>query len=130
MRSYPIGGYAPGNYIAKCTSCGKEISFVDKLATQCEVCALWDKVEDLNQRSIIDSDITAECHEVNKRKFDDVSNSLRIALRSLEVMSDNAERFADEVDLLKAHVAKLNQELSQYPTKSEIAAMGYLKESM
>jgi hypothetical protein len=34
---YPIGGFAPGNYINRCTSCGSD--FVgDKLARQCELC--------------------------------------------------------------------------------------------
>lgn len=34
---YPIGGFAPGNYINGCLSCGSD--FVgDKLARQCELC--------------------------------------------------------------------------------------------
>lgn len=37
--SYPVGGYAPGNYMCKCCSCKR--GFVgDKRAVQCKSCAL------------------------------------------------------------------------------------------
>lgn len=36
-NEYPVGGYAPGSYYAKCTSCGKEFQG-DKRAFQCESC--------------------------------------------------------------------------------------------
>ncbi len=39
LRQYPIGGYAPGNYMNHCVTC-KEEFFGDKLAIQCETCAL------------------------------------------------------------------------------------------
>lgn len=36
---YPIGGYAPGNYQNNCITC--EEDFIgDKLAVQCEACAI------------------------------------------------------------------------------------------
>jgi hypothetical protein len=38
-KKYPIGGYAPGNYQNECVSCGK-IFMGDKLARQCEQCAI------------------------------------------------------------------------------------------
>ena len=36
---YPIGGYAPGNYYSECVNC-KEEFIGDKLARQCEPCAI------------------------------------------------------------------------------------------
>ena len=41
-NKYPIGGYAPGNYFGKCTTCSKEFQG-DKGAFQCEPCAVKDK---------------------------------------------------------------------------------------
>ena len=38
-KKYPIGGYAPGNYSCLCYNCKKEF-IGDKLAVQCEICAL------------------------------------------------------------------------------------------
>jgi len=37
-KKYPIGGYAPGSYQCKCTTCGGGF-FGDKRAVQCEPCA-------------------------------------------------------------------------------------------
>jgi len=38
-KQYPIGGYAPGNYSCTCVTC--KIDFIgDKLAVQCEPCAI------------------------------------------------------------------------------------------
>jgi hypothetical protein len=36
---YPIGGYAPGNYMCSCSTCKKEF-IGDKRAVQCEPCAI------------------------------------------------------------------------------------------
>lgn len=36
---YPIGGYAPGNYMSECVTC-KEQFMGDKYARQCEPCAI------------------------------------------------------------------------------------------
>lgn len=36
---YPIGGFAPGSYYGTCHSC-KEGFLGDKLASQCETCAI------------------------------------------------------------------------------------------
>lgn len=41
-KKYPIGGYAPGNYYHKCSTCGKDFQG-DKLAIQCEPCAIENK---------------------------------------------------------------------------------------
>jgi DNA-directed RNA polymerase subunit RPC12/RpoP len=38
QTTYPIGGYAPGNYQNKCCTCG-ELFIGDKRAVQCEPCA-------------------------------------------------------------------------------------------
>jgi hypothetical protein len=38
-RKYPIGGYAPGSYTCKCSTCGKQFTG-DKRAVQCEPCAI------------------------------------------------------------------------------------------
>ena len=44
-KQYPIGGYAPGNYINTCIDC-KEYFLGDKKAVQCEACAVIEMVED------------------------------------------------------------------------------------
>ena len=36
---YPIGDFAPGDYITKCSNCGEEF-IGDKYARQCEPCAI------------------------------------------------------------------------------------------
>jgi hypothetical protein len=36
---YPIGGFAPGDYMCKCVTC-KEKFYGDKRATQCEPCTI------------------------------------------------------------------------------------------
>jgi hypothetical protein len=36
---YPIGGYAPGNYLCNCVNCKTEFQG-DKRAVQCEYCAV------------------------------------------------------------------------------------------
>jgi hypothetical protein len=38
-RKYPIGGFAPGNYMCECVTC-KHDFFGDKRAVQCETCAV------------------------------------------------------------------------------------------
>lgn len=38
-KKYPIGGFAPGNYYNRCTTCERSF-FGDKRAVQCEPCAL------------------------------------------------------------------------------------------
>jgi hypothetical protein len=38
-RKYPIGGYAPGNYLCNCVNCKNEFQG-DKRAVQCEPCAV------------------------------------------------------------------------------------------
>ena len=36
---YPIGGYAPGNYMCRCVTCKEEFKG-DKRAVQCEPCGI------------------------------------------------------------------------------------------
>jgi hypothetical protein len=43
-NNYPIGGYAPGNYICTCATCKTNFKG-DKRAVQCEPCALAGKAE-------------------------------------------------------------------------------------
>lgn len=38
-KKYPIGGFAPGNYMCKCVTCKHEFHG-DKKAVQCETCAI------------------------------------------------------------------------------------------
>ena len=38
--SFPVGGYAPGNYMGKCLSCEGTFSNMDKRASQCFPCAV------------------------------------------------------------------------------------------
>ena len=39
-RTWPLGGYAPGNYLCKCLDCGEQFQG-DKRAYQCLPCAAW-----------------------------------------------------------------------------------------
>lgn len=41
-KKYPIGGYAPGDYLRSCTTCEKQFHG-NKEAFQCESCATKDK---------------------------------------------------------------------------------------
>lgn len=41
-QQYPIGGYAPGGYLCKCSTCGNEFQG-NREAFQCEPCAIKDK---------------------------------------------------------------------------------------
>lgn len=53
---YPIGGFAPGYYSNKCVSC-KEEFMGDKLARQCEPCAI-NTVNESNTKAL------AELHKL------------------------------------------------------------------
>jgi len=58
---YPIGGYAPGNYMCNCTTC--KTQFIgDKRAVQCEPCAVK-MVEEQSQLLIESNRISAEKEE-------------------------------------------------------------------
>lgn len=37
---WPVGGFAPGNYIARCRSCDHQFTGMDKRAYQCFPCAV------------------------------------------------------------------------------------------
>jgi rRNA maturation endonuclease Nob1 len=37
--NYPFGGFAPGNYFCKCSTCGKQFTG-DKRSVQCEPCGI------------------------------------------------------------------------------------------
>lgn len=43
-NQYPIGGYAPGNYYCKCSTCGNQFQG-DKRAFQCEPCGTKSEAE-------------------------------------------------------------------------------------
>lgn len=43
--NYPIGGFAPGHYISKCSLCAEEF-IGDKRSVQCEPCAINSVVEE------------------------------------------------------------------------------------
>jgi len=43
-NKYPIGGYAPGNYLCKCAICGCTFKG-DKRSVECEPCAVKGKEE-------------------------------------------------------------------------------------
>ena len=53
-KQYPIGGYAPGNYMCKCVTC-KEKFIGDKRAVQCEPCAIEMTKEEPKQKWDIDT---------------------------------------------------------------------------
>lgn len=38
--NWPLAGYAPGNYLGKCTECGVRMADVDKRAIHCFPCAV------------------------------------------------------------------------------------------
>lgn len=43
-KTYPIGGYAPGNYYGKCSTCKQEYQG-DKRSFQCEPCGTASQAE-------------------------------------------------------------------------------------
>jgi hypothetical protein len=53
-KQYPIGGYAPGYYTNKCVIC-KEEFMGDKLARQCEPCAIKMTQEEPDQDSVFEN---------------------------------------------------------------------------
>lgn len=59
---YPIGGFAPGNYMCKCITCSDEF-FGDKRAVQCEPCAI-NAVNESNSKALL------ELHRLKSAIFD------------------------------------------------------------
>lgn len=55
MKEYPIGGFAPGNYSCKCSTCKKTFRG-DKRAVQCEPCADQMISEQNPERSVATED--------------------------------------------------------------------------
>lgn len=53
---YPIGAFAPGNYMNNCVSCGEDF-MGDKYARQCEPCAI-NTVNESNKKAL------AELHKL------------------------------------------------------------------
>jgi Zn-finger protein len=51
-KRYPIGGYAPGNYLCKCKICGVEF-IGDKRSWQCEDCAIIELKKRPQKKDII-----------------------------------------------------------------------------
>jgi hypothetical protein len=69
VKTYPIGGYAPGNYQCQCCKCGNK--FVgDKRAVECEPCAIKDK-------EAFDALSPEEQDEIVKRNVELVNNLLK-----------------------------------------------------
>jgi hypothetical protein len=58
-QKYPIGGYAPGNYICNCSTCKTKFQG-DKRAVQCETCAIKMTNKELKQEACIQCDGTGE----------------------------------------------------------------------
>lgn len=63
-NEYPIGGYAPGNYLCKCTDCGKQFTG-NKRAVQCEPCAV-------KQEEAFNALTADEQHELLKRNAETI----------------------------------------------------------
>lgn len=62
-KKYPIGGYAPGNYMHRCCDCGVVFTG-DKRAVQCESCAVnakekFDALSPDEQAAIVASNTAA-----------------------------------------------------------------------
>ena len=53
-KKYPIGGFAPGNYMCTCSTCGERFTG-DKRAVQCEPCAT--KIDVLELGQIVENNI-------------------------------------------------------------------------
>ena len=56
VKPWPLVGYAPGNYMNTCGSCGKQMEWVDKLCFMCLECAVIE-----TQRIVV-----RECNENRK----------------------------------------------------------------
>lgn len=70
--SFPVGGYAPGSYMAVCLSCGGTFMNMDKLATECFPCA----VEELQTMAKTESYKSAKIRQIRNaaRKILDATN--------------------------------------------------------
>lgn len=48
IKPYPFNGYAPGNYMNKCSSCGTMMGRVDKLCFVCLECAIKGAISEIS----------------------------------------------------------------------------------
>lgn len=72
---YPVGGYAPGNYMGRCVRCDGRFINMDKRALHCFPCAVEALQEALEER-------TAELRSVKKER-DTLAAAIQIASRPL-----------------------------------------------
>ena len=72
---YLIGGYAPGNYMNKCVSCGDEF-FGDKLSGECQPCAI----------NRLNEEYTALVRDFvrTNRKYNAVVDAFKILMREID----------------------------------------------
>lgn len=76
-KKYPIGGYAPGNYHNRCTTCERSF-FGDKRSFECEPCGTksqseWDALtpEQQDERVKKNMEIWKEFQKQQKQKDDE-----------------------------------------------------------
>lgn len=71
---YPIGGFAPGMYMCKCSNCGDEF-FGDKRAVQCEPCAI-NAVNESNSKALLELNRLKSAISDIKKSYDKINELL------------------------------------------------------
>lgn len=71
---YPIGSFAPGNYMQKCINCKNKFTG-DKYAQECEPCAI-NRVNASNNKVIVELEILKQAFEKIKIGFKTIDESL------------------------------------------------------
>jgi len=121
-KKYPIGGFAPGNYLNNCVTCKQRFTG-DKRAVQCEPCAIKTMKEESKQKTRVFGTKEDKSFWSNKPIQDENSNKqetleesiyqaiglsaneqgiINQALATSKVMSVISERMYSEDDLRKA----------------------------
>lgn len=72
--NYPIGGFAPGMYMCKCTNC-KDDFFGDKRSVQCEPCAI-NLVNESNSKALLELHKLKSALKDIKDKYDKINELL------------------------------------------------------
>lgn len=83
IKPYPFNGYAPGNYMNKCSSCGTMMERVDKLCFVCLECAIKGAISEISlQKAEIErlnaalSEAYAEIKELRRQIDEESPNEL------------------------------------------------------
>lgn len=71
---YPVGGFAPGMYMCKCSNCSDEF-FGDKRAVQCEPCAI-NAVNESNSKALLELHRLKSAISDIKKSYDKINELL------------------------------------------------------